>query len=107
MFPPANLISEPIGALVCFALYAAISERTKLAPTITTFIATLASGFSFAAIAIFFVGATVLASPKYNGDLMAFVVVFVPIVVITAVFNAIIVQLLYIPSNRVLLRGQE
>jgi hypothetical protein len=107
MFPPANLISEPIGALVCFALYAAISERTKLAPTITTFIATLASGFSFAAIAIFFVGATVLASPKYNGDLMAFVAVFVPIVVITAVFNAIIVQLLYIPSNRVLLRGQE
>jgi hypothetical protein len=38
---------------------------------------------------------------------MAFVAVFVPIVVITAVFNAIIVQILYIPSNRVLLRGQE
>jgi len=28
-------------------------------------------------------------------------------VVITAVFNAIIVQLLYLPSSRVLLRGQE
>ena len=38
---------------------------------------------------------------------MEFVVVFVPIVVITAVFNAVIVQILYIPSSRVLVRGQE
>jgi hypothetical protein len=38
---------------------------------------------------------------------MSFVVVFVPIVVITAVFNAVIVQVLYIPSSRVLVRGQE
>ncbi|HSA37273.1 MAG TPA: hypothetical protein P5013_00080 [Methanoregula sp.] len=105
MFPPGNLISEPAGALVCFGLYAAMRERTKYAPTVTTFIATLASGFTFAAVAIIAIGATYLA--KYNGDMMAFVAVFVPIVVITAVFNAIIVQLLYIPSSRVLLRGQE
>ncbi len=105
MFPPAILISEPVGALVCFVLYAALNDRTKFAPTVTTFSATLASGFTFAAVAIIAIGATYLA--KYNGDLMAFVVVFVPIVVITAVFNAIIVQLLYIPSSRVLLRGQE
>ncbi len=52
MFPPANLISEPLGALVCFGLYALLKSRTKLAPTVTTFIATLVSGFSFAAIAI-------------------------------------------------------
>ena len=105
MFPPANLISEPVGALVCFGLYAAMKSRTKLAPTVTTFLATLASGFTFAAIAIIFVGATILT--KYNGNLMEFVVVFVPIVVITAVFNAIIVQILYIPASRVLVRGQE
>ena len=105
MFPPANLISEPVGALVCFVLYAALRDRSKLAPSATTFIATLASGFTFAGIAIAAIGATYLA--KYNGDIMAFVAVFVPIVVITAVFNAIIVQLLYIPSSRVLLRGQE
>jgi hypothetical protein len=105
MFPPANLISEPVGALVCFGLYAAMKSRTKLAPTVTTFLATLASGFTFAAIAIIFVGATILT--KYQGNLMEFVVVFVPIVVITAVFNAIIVQILYIPASRVLVRGQE
>jgi len=105
MFPPANLISEPIGALVCFALYALLKDRTKLAPTATTFLSTLASGFSFAAIAIVFVGATILQ--KYNGDIAGFIVVFVPIVVITAVFNAIIVQILYLPANRVLSRGHE
>ncbi|HZK31003.1 MAG TPA: hypothetical protein VFC43_07225, partial [Methanoregula sp.] len=74
-------------------------------PTVTTFLATLASGFTFAAIAIIFVGATILT--KYKGNLWEFVVVFVPIVVITAVFNAVIVQILYIPSSRVLVRGQE
>lgn len=107
LFPPANLISEPVGALVCFGLYAAMRTRTKLAPTITTFLTTLASGFTFAAIAIVFVSATILSNPKYHGNMMEFVIAFVPIVVITAVFNAVIVQILYIPSSRVLVRGQE
>lgn len=178
MFPPANLISEPLGALVCFVLYAIavklssmnsgimqyksqisgiimfcmilftisylfilalpqyipdtkgfievkiliaviisacagyytftiIQKGSAIGPAFVTFLSTLVSGFSFAAVAIFFVGATVLASPKYNGDLMAFVAVFVPIVVVTAVFNAIVVQFLYKPSSRVLLRGHE
>jgi len=105
MFPPANLISEPLGALACFGLYALLGSRTKLAPTITTFLSTLVSGFSFAAIAIICVGATILT--KYNGNIGDFVIVFVPIVIITAVFNAIIVQILYLPSSRVLVRGQE
>jgi energy-coupling factor transport system ATP-binding protein len=105
IFPPANLVSEPIGALVCFGIYAALREKTKLAPTISTFVTTLASGFTFAAVAIIFVSATILA--KYNGDITGFVAIFVPIVVITAVFNAIIVQILYFPSSRVLMRGQE
>ncbi len=105
IFPPANLVSEPIGALVCVGLYAVLKNRTRLAPTIVTFLTTLASGFSFAIIAIAFVGATILS--KYNGNLMNFIIVFVPIVVITAVFNAVIVQVLYFPSSRVLMRGQE
>jgi hypothetical protein len=105
IFPPANLISEPLGALVCFGVYALIKNKSKLAPSATTFLATLVSGFSFAIIAIIAVAPVLLK--KYNGDLMSFVVVFVPIVVITAIFNAIIVQILYIPANRVLSRGQE
>jgi len=105
IFPPANLISEPVGALVCFGLYTVLRNRTQLAPTISTFLTTLASGFTFAAVAIMFVSATILA--KYNGDMMGFIVAFVPIVVITAVFNAVIVQILYYPGSRVLMRGQE
>jgi hypothetical protein len=105
VFPPGNLISEPLGALACFALYAILASRMNLAPSITTFLVTLVSGFSWAAISMVFVAAKILE--KYHGDVWAYVVVFVPIVVITAVFNAIIVQALFIPSNRVLSRGAE
>jgi len=63
---------------------------------------TLASGFSFAAIALIAVAPKIL--DKYS-TFLGFVLVFVPIVVITAVFNAIIVQILYYPANRVLNRG--
>ena len=103
IFPPANLVSESLGALVCFGLYAGLRNVTKLAPTASTFLTTLVSGFSFAAVAIIFVSGTILA--KYQGDIMGFVAVFVPIVVITAVFNAVIVQILYFPASRALMRG--
>jgi hypothetical protein len=104
IFPPANLISEPLGALVCFAIYGLIRNRTRLAPTATTFVVTLVSGFSFAAIALIAVAPKILE--KY-ATMEGFIIVFVPIVVITAVFNAVIVQILYIPANRVLSRGEE
>ena len=76
IFPPANLISEPLGALVCFALYSLIKNRSKLAPTATTFLVTLVSGFSFAAIAIIAVAPTILS--KYT-TLDGFIIVFVPL----------------------------
>jgi hypothetical protein len=101
IFPPANLISEPIGALVCFGLYALLKGRIG-GPAVATFMTTLASGFSFAAIALLAVAPKIL--DKYS-TVFGFILVFVPIVVITAVFNAIIVQILYYPANRVLNRG--
>ena len=94
-----------LGACLGYYTYMAVNRGSAVGPAFVTFLSTLASGFTFAAIAIIAIGATYLA--KYNGDIMAFVAVFVPIVVITAVFNAIVVQFLYKPSNRVLLRGQE
>jgi hypothetical protein len=104
IFPPANLISEPLGALVCFGVYALVKNKSKLAPVVTTFLVTLVSGFSFAAIALIAVAPAILA--KY-ATIQGFIIVFVPIVVITAIFNAVIVQILYIPANRVLSRGAE
>jgi hypothetical protein len=85
-------------------VYALIKNKSKLAPVITTFLTTLASGFTFAALALIAVAPKILA--KY-ATMEGFIIIFVPIVVITAVFNAVIVQILYIPSNRVLSRGEE
>ncbi len=46
--PPANLISELVGAYVCYIFYDLLRQRQNLAPLVTTFVATLASGFTFA-----------------------------------------------------------
>lgn len=99
------LIGIIIGAVFGYVTYSAVNKGSALGPAFVTFLTTLASGFTWAEVSIIFVGSTILA--KYNGDMMAFVAVFVPIVVVTAVFNAIVVQFLYKPSSRVLLRGQE
>jgi hypothetical protein len=100
VFPPANLVSEVAGAYVCFIFFEILRHRQNLAPLVTTFVTTLASGFTFAGIATIFARATILA--MYHGNFREFVAVYVFIVVVTAVFNAIIVQILYIPLNRIL-----
>ena len=100
VFPPANLISELAGAYVCFIFYEILKPRQNMAPLVTTFITTLASGFTFAGIATVFVGFAILT--MYHGNFREFVVVYVPIVVITAVLNAIIVQILCMPLSRTL-----
>ena len=98
VFPPANLISEPVGAYVCFSFYAVLKNRINLAPMVTTFITTLVSGFTFAGIATLFAGSTILA--QYHGNFQEFVFAYIPIVVITAVLNAILVEVLYFPAKR-------
>jgi len=102
IFPPANLISEPIGAVVCLGAYLVLRERFAFAPGVTTLIATLASGFSFILIAILAVAPTVLG--KF-GTLEAFLAVTVPIVLITGAVNAVVGQVLVVPASRALMRG--
>ena len=105
MFPPANLISEPIGAMVCFGIYFGIKKMPDYVwPALSTFIATCASGFTFALILII---AITNGLVKTGSTISGLLLVFVPIILVTAVFNAIIVQVLYIPSSRVLMRGNE
>lgn len=98
VFPPANLISEPAGAYTCLLVYEVLRNKENLAPLITTWIATLASGFTFAGIATLFIRATILA--MYHSSFLAFVAAYLPIVIITAVLNAVIVQVLYVPLSR-------
>ncbi|MBO4522594.1 MAG: hypothetical protein IK060_03345 [Methanomicrobium sp.] len=109
IFPPANLISEPLGAVVCVVLFALLAgkkdksrEPTKLAPVapaITTFITTLVSGFSFIFICMGVMFASVIAVP--TGTMAGFFAAVAPIVIITAAFNCIVTQILYIPAKRI------
>ncbi len=62
----------------------------NLAPMITPFMATLASGFTFAGIV------TVTNTHHALWQFMKFVAFFVPIVVLPGVFNAVIIQILII-----------
>lgn len=102
IFPPANLISEPLGAVVCLGTYLALGERTAFAPAVTTLFATMASGFAFILIALLAVAPTVLG--KF-GTIGAFLAVTVPIVLITATVNAVVAQALEVPASRALSRG--
>ncbi|WP_292521086.1 hypothetical protein [Methanoculleus sp.] len=102
IFPPANLVSEPIGAVVCLGTYMMLRERFILAPAVTTLLATFASGFSFIFISILAVAPTVL--DKF-GTLEAFLAVTVPIVLITAGVNAAVALALEMPASRALMRG--
>jgi len=99
IFPPGNLISEPIGALTCFGIYLIISSRTIVSPTLTTFLATLASGFTFAVIATIAVPDKILTKYPTMWD---FIHVVASIVVVTAIFNALIVGILYPSAKRIL-----
>lgn len=102
IFPPANLISEPLGAVVCLGTYLALRERFAFAPAVTTLFATMASGFAFILIALLAVAPTVLG--KF-GTIGAFLAVTVPIVLITATVNAVVAQALEVPASRALSRG--
>ncbi len=102
IFPPANLISEALGAIVCAVLYSMISEKIAVAPAITTFIATCVSGFSFILVCMVVMLASIIAVP--TGTVMGFFLAVAPIVVITAVFNCVVTQVLYFPAKRILSR---
>lgn len=103
IFPPANLISEPIGAVICLAMYRTLMERLSVSPAISTLVGTLASGISFVAIAMIMVAPSILT--KYD-TMGAFVMAIVPIVGLTAIANSIIAQILYVPASKVLSRGK-
>lgn len=108
LFPPANLISEPIGALACIGVFIAMKNRTVFAPAIATFVATLASGLSFIGIvmALYMFAPTYLYNAFPAESLIGFFIMMFTIVITTSVINTIVAQILYIPAARVLSRGR-
>ncbi|NYT04993.1 MAG: ATP-binding cassette domain-containing protein [Methanomicrobiales archaeon] len=105
IFPPANLISEPIGALVCLGVYSLLRGRMPFAPGAATLLATLASGFSFLLVSLFVIVSSIITAPGENFTISAFVAAVSPIIIGTAIANAAITQILYYPASRILMRG--
>ena len=88
--PGADLVAEPISALVMFAFVSGSFAKSKIMPFVGSFVTTTISGLIFAAIAI---------PAKHAGfDLF---LVMVPVILGTALFNAIVVQALAAPLTQV------
>lgn len=103
IFPPANLISEPVGAIVCLSAFTALRSRLSFSPALATLVGTLASGTTFVIVAMAMVAPAILSKFATMG---AFVGAVIPIVVGTAIANAVIAQILYMPASKVLARGR-
>jgi len=103
IFPPANLISEPVGAVVCLITYKSLMNRLSLSPAIATLLGTLASGITFVLVAILLVASSIMTKYATMG---AFIAAIIPIVGLTAIANSIIAQILYVPASKVLARGK-
>ena len=91
--PYLNFASELAGAVV-MALLIKIPMQIKnfsLQPIVATFLSTVVSG------SLFTVGLFVFTHADFSA-----MVAYVPIVLFTAIFNAIIVQALYLPLTKVL-----
>lgn len=91
---PVNILSEPVGAIVCFAVLALFDSKLKnfvLTPFIVTALATLASGLTF--IGTYFVFRL--------APLAAIAQMLITVAALT-VLNAFITQILYFPAKRIL-----
>ncbi len=104
VFPPGNLISEPLGAVACLLVYRLLRDHVPASQGITTFVATIVSGSTFVLISLAAVAPTILS--KY-ATLGAYAVVVVPIVLTAAVANAVIAQVIYMPAARAVLRDRS
>lgn len=98
ILPWANLVSGTAGAFACSYFYNLSRDGTDLSPLVATFSATVASGCTFVAVATVFLSDTILSR---FGDYGAFVMAYLPIILGTAVLNAVIVQVLVLLFGRV------
>lgn len=91
--PWLNFVSEFLGA-ICMALLVRLPMKIgkiSFTAAVATFVSTIVSGSAFIACLFLFVHAATKS-----------LVAYVPIVFFTAVLNAVIVQILYIPLKKIL-----
>ena len=99
IYPLGNLISEPVGVLVCLLVYGFLSKKMKHSAEIATFFATCASGFTFVLVALVMTSSAVTL--RFDG-MLPFFITMSPIVLGTALVNSIVVGLLVRPATRVI-----
>lgn len=98
--PLLNVPSELLGALVCGLLIRVPMKIGKLDvdPLVSTFVSTCVSGFVFAALSAY------INVVSVGGDFGVAMAAYVAIVLGTAFFNCIFVQILAVPLKKVLKR---
>lgn len=99
--PLLNIPSEVLGALVCGLLVKVpmrIGGKLDLNPLVSTFFSTLVSGSVFAFLSVYI---NVMST---GGDLFVALAAYVAIVLGTAAFNCVLVQILALPLAKVLKR---
>ena len=97
--PRLNIPSELLGALACGPLIHApmkIGGKLDINPLVNTFISTCVSGFTFAALSVY------INVVSVGGDFAVAMAAYVAIVLGTATFNCIFVQILSMPLKKVL-----
>ena len=89
-----NLVSEPVGILVCFFAFAYLAGKIRaVAPFAAAFAATMASGFMYL-LAVLLLNPTHIAiQPGFTGS-------FLLRVAVAAVLNAIVVQVFFMAAGR-------
>jgi hypothetical protein len=89
-----NLVSEPVGITVCFLAFAYLAGRIyPVAPFTASFLATLASGFAYLAMVFLFNLGLVATQPGFLGS-------FISRVLMAAVVNALVVQIIFMGIGR-------
>ena len=98
--PLLNIPSELLGALVCGLLIRVPMKIGKLDvnPLVNTFVSTCVSGFTFAALSAY------INVVSVDGDFAVAMAAYVAIVLGTATFNCIFVEVLATPLKKVLKR---
>ena len=98
--PLLNIPSELLGALACGLLIHVPMKIGKLDvnPLVNTFISTCVSGFTFAALSVY------INVVSVGGDFAVAMAAYVAIVLGTATFNCIFVEVLATPLKKVLKR---
>lgn len=99
--PLLNIPSELLGALACGLLIKAplrVGGKIDANPLVTTFISTLVSGGAFAVLSVY------INVVSTGGDVMVALAAYGAIVLGTATFNALLVQMLVPPLRKVLKR---